>query len=39
MDEKRIEALKEIIIHMTSKKDFKNYSLVYECSDGLRYLQ
>ena len=34
MDEKRIEALKEIIIHMTSKKDFKNYSLVYECSDG-----
>lgn len=32
MDEKRIESLKEIIVHMTSKKDFKNYCLVHECS-------
>ena len=37
IDKKRIEALKEIIVHMTSKKDFKNYSLVYECSYGFGF--
>ena len=37
MDEKRIEALKEIIVHMTSKKDFKNYCLVHDCSADFKF--
>ena len=37
MDEKRIEALKEIIVYMTSKKDFKNYCLVHDCSGDFEF--